>query len=714
MSSLVKEFTLFIMVATLSVVIVAGAECSSQVDTDKDLEVPVSDRVGQETPEKKGQDDPDDPKKEDDGEGEEDKEGKEDKEDKKEGHKLQLLKKSKQKDGSRGKLPQDGRGKKSQGGPVGRKTAPKVMKPTIEVSQSGSKRRTPKPTILEDIHAYRHEPLGMVTLFEEKADLNLENVDFDAEVIAVIDGKKITKNDFMLCAVDSLGALEVDRFLTAVLTKVEKKKLTDAGEDPSQFDVPKEDIDNEIENQMLMTKQQDKSGTFTEKAWKEMIEKACGWDNYYELQRSNLAFGKVFLPDVKQTLPSAEDSQAPLPGFEPGDKEEAPDPVDPTLPIGKDVEGQEVNIFMPLHTWELLSGSDNDKAMRDGLNRSYKEGREISGFIRPQYIRMIKSALIARTEILYHTSGGLPGDVYMRVAGTDIKIKDLYPLMVGKLTVPMKNQILREILATAATDRLLAEGGWQLTEEEFETAYAEHEKMYEGSIFPIEFIMGLHGYYQAEDYRKMYRRRLGLKRMLESQNLMTDEVLKKFFETSARLFYQNGGVKIQSIFLGLFDHKELREREGGLEWADEKMAGILKELEGGADFLEVAKKYEDINGFNRPAETDFMTRNDMRSYFGEKSKSILTCGYSITDDIFYRAEPGKVIGPYTYHYSDFGNPVHRGIYLVKVIEYRSMLELNPYDKSKPTIEEDYLDLSMIHLSSKVLSKADIAFTRKGE
>lgn len=684
MSRLAKEFVLLVMVAALSVIVAADVPCSTA----------SVGRVTQDDPEKKGQDDPEKPEK---------KEGEKGKVQK--GPKLQQLKKPDGRRGSQGKLPQ---GKK----PIEKKTAPKTMKPTIEVSQSGAKRRAPKPTILEDIHAYRQEPLGLVTLFDEWVDLDLDNVDYGADVIATMDGEKVTKNDFMLCAVDSLGALEVDRFMTAVLTKLERKKLIDAGEDPAQFEVAKEAIEEEINNQMMMTKQQDRSGTFTEEAWREMIEKAVGWDNFYELQRSNLAFGKVFLPEVTQSLPPTEGEQIPLPGME-AENQDAP-PVDPNLPVGKNSQGQDVNIFMPLHTWEILSGSDNDKAMRDGLNRTYQEGKEISGFIRPQYIRMIKSALVVKTDVVFHTSGTLPDGVYMRVADTDVKLEDLYPLMTGKLTEPMKAQILREILAMRAIDKLLTEGGWQLGNEEFETAYTEHKKMYEGSIFPIEFIMGLHGYYQTEDYKKMYRRRLGLKKMLESQNLMTDEVLKKFFETSARLFYQNGGVKIQSIFLGVFDHKQLTEREGGFAWAEKQMAAVLKELEGGADFLEVAKKYEDINGFNRPAETDYMTRNDMRSYFGEKSKAILTSGYCLTDHVFYRAEPGNAIGPYKVRFSDFGNPVHRGLYLVKVIGYRSMLDLNPYEQSKPTIEEDYLDLNLVHITSKLLAKADIEFARTGE
>jgi len=312
----------------------------------------------------------------------------------------------------------------------------------------------------------------------------------------------------------------------------------------------------------------------------------------------------------------------------------------------------------------------------------------------------------------YHSSASLPEGVYMRVGDRDVTLDEIYPIVAAPLTRDDLDQVLSEMLVYAAIDKVLDGGGWTLSEKEFEKAFADYEKQYEGTLFPLAFIMNLHGYYQKEDYKRMYRRRLAYAKMLTAQGGMTDKVLKNFFEKGGRLFYQNGGVKIQSIFFGIYDHKAMKVRENGYAWARGKMAEVLKQLKAGTDFLETAKKYEEINGFHRPAETDYMTRNDFRYSFGEKTKSILASGYCLADDCFYNAIPGDVIGPLDVTYSEFDNPVFKGEYLVKVIGFRTMLDLNTFKQSKETIKEDYLDLNFLNWAARTLAKADVEIVRK--
>jgi hypothetical protein len=489
----------------------------------------------------------------------------------------------------------------------------------------------------------------------------------------------------------------------------------------------------------MLVKQQDRSGNFDPDSWKQLIEASYGWEKYRDMQRSILAFGNVYLPPIKPREQPAVEQPKEEPGVEIKDTEEekaAPEDqetlvatpqeitegaeaeekaeLDPNLPVGKNAQGEDVNIYIPLRTWNVLDRSETDKYTRDSLNMAYKEGQPLGGFIRPQYIRTIKDAVIAATDIEYHTSGTLPEDVYMRISEKEVKIDELYPIIAGAASEDDLKQVLQEALVYRAMDRVLETGGWTLSDEEFEEAFGEHEKMYEGTIFPLQFIMSLHGYYMKEDYRKMFRRRLAFERMLESQGMMTDEILQNFQEKGGRLFYQNGGVKIQSLFFGIFDHKLTEMREDGYAWANERMAEALKEIEEGADFLEVAKKYENINGFDRPAEFDYTTRNDLRSNFDEKTKTIIAEGYCLSDDIFYNAKEGDILGPMTVTRGEFGNPVFKGVYLVKVIGYRSMLELNPFDKSRDTIVTDYIDLQFQNWAGRMLAQADITLTRTGK
>jgi len=302
----------------------------------------------------------------------------------------------------------------------------------------------------------------------------------------------------------------------------------------------------------------------------------------------------------------------------------------------------------------------------------------------------------------------------MKIGDREVALDEIYPIVAGQIKEEDLSQVLSELLVFEAIDPVLDEGGWTLSEEAFETEFAAHEKLYEGSIFSLQFVMNLHGYYLLEDYRKMFRRKLAFKKMFQTSGAMTDEMLKNFFEKGGRLFYQNGGVKVQSIFFGIFDHKTMKVREDGYSWAHEQMEGVLKELKEGADFLEVARKHENVNGFNRPCENDYMTRNDFRYQFGEKMKYLLLEGYCLADDCFYNARPGDIIGPIKVTRGEFGNPVFKGEYLVKVVGYRSMLELNSFEQSKEGIIEDYVDLNFIYWAGQTLAGAEIGLTLKAK
>jgi|GEM_PF-3079625 len=612
---------------------------------------------------------------------------------------------------------------KVQQGPQKEEGAEGANKPAMRVSRSGQRREN--PTVVEDITVYRKKPLDFITGLDSRQVIDLEGVDFDADVIATINGLVISRDEFRLNVIDSSGALEVDRSLTAILTDLGREKLIAKGADPTEFEVPDELIETEIKNQILLTKQQDRSGQFSEEGYREMIDMSIGWEKFRDIQRSNLAFGKVYLPTIQPREPKpveeGESNQISTPVKEAteaveaveaeGAKEKAKVVLDPNLPIGKNFQDEEVNIYMPMITWNILDGSDTDRSIRDSLNQAYQEGRALGSFIRPNYVNTIKEALIADTEIVYHTSGTLPEGVYMTVGDRKVTLDDIYPMLIPRLEEGDLKQVLNEMLVYKAMDKPLQQNGFALSDEEFEAAFNKHEKEFEGTLFPLRFIMSLHGYYMKEDYKKMYRRRLGFEKMLQAQGQMNEEVLKEFFETGGRLFYQNGGVKVQEVFFGIFDHKTLKIRDNAWQWAKEQVDAVLKEIEEGADFLEAVKKYEDINGYHRPAELDYMTRNDFRNFLGERTKTILTEGYSLADDIFYNAKEGDIIGPITVTRGEFGNPVLKGIYLFKVVGYRTMLELNPFEKSRPTIETDYTDLTFNGWAGTMVAKADIKITK---
>lgn len=609
-------------------------------------------------------------------------------------------------------------------GSKGNRANKKEIKYIQPQKQDPAKRRQPQTRVkqeakvIKDIEAFRQEPATMITRLKERFEVDFTNVDYDAPVIAVINGEEITKDKFRMNVIDSVGALEVDRFITACLTEVIKEKLIAEGAAPGDFTVPDKMVEDDLKTQALVAKQQDRSGQFNEEIWREQISATFGWERFVEMTRSILSFGIAYLPEIQEpsAAPAGEGGKTdPISTGEtfakPGEEIEVP--IDPSLPVDKDISGKEVNIFMPLHTWKLLDRNDQDRNLRDIINKAYRLKTPLGSFMRPHYIRMIQEAVIDKTEILYYSSGKLPDGVYMRVGGRDVLLDEIYPIVTSRFRQEDKELVLQEMLVYHAMDSELKEKGHFPAEEDFAAAFEAHEKIYEGSLFPLRFIMRINGYLSKENYKKMYFRRHGFEKMLKAEGLFTDEAMERFFQKSGRLFYQNGGVKVQLIFFGVYDHKTRKIRENGFEWAEEQMAGVLKELEEpGADFLAVAKKYENTKGTYNTCDFDYLTRNDLRSCFDEKTKTILNGGYSLADDIFYNKKEGEIVGPILVTRADFGIPVFKGAYLIKVVGYRSMQSLRPFEESRPMVEMDYVDLGFLNWAAKALARSDIKLTRK--
>ncbi len=621
--------------------------------------------------------------------------------------------KKKDEETKKGKLERLKKGDKNSGGKKPRLVKPKTSDPATR-KQRQATRAKQEPKVVEDIVAFRQEPATMTTKLEERFKLDLSDVNYDAPIIATINGEKITREMFRMNVVDSVGALEVDRFTTALLTEIIKEKLIAEGADPSLFDVPDKMVEDDIQTQVMMAKQQDRTGKFDEETWKSQIASTFGWDRFVAMTRSNLAFGVAYLPEIEpapeETLKEDDPVSTGEAFAKPGEEVEVP--IDPSLPVDKDFQGKEVNIHMPLHTWKMLDRSDQDRNLRDIINKAYRMKSPLGGFMRPHYIRMVQEAVVAKTEIIYHTSGKLPEGVYMSVGGKNILLDEIYSIVTGRFRPEDRELVLKEMLVYKAMDRDLKAKGYYPTEEDFEAAFTEHEKTYEGSLFPLRFIMRINGYLSKENYRKMYLRRHGFESMLKGEGKFTDECLQGFFQKSGRLFYQNGGVKVQLIFIGAFDHKERKMREDGFAYAKSEMDKALKELaEPGADFLTVAKKYENPKGTYTTCDFDYLSRNDLRSTFDEKTKTILSEGYSLADDIFYNKKDGDIVGPLMVMRGDFGVPVFKGAYLAKVVSYRTMQDLRPFEDSRPMVEMDYVDLGFLRWSSKVLADSEIVLSR---
>jgi hypothetical protein len=574
----------------------------------------------------------------------------------------------------------------------------------VQPPQQGTQPEPPLAAKIEDINAHRRQLLSFIHSYDEQVKLDLDRVDFDADVVATINGFSITQELFRMYLVMYLGELEVDRFMTALMTQIGMEIRLEEGADPEAFKVSEERVDQEIENQLKIQHQLQKMPEMDMETFKQNIDATYGWERYRDLVRATVGFEKVFLPDIeaKEAPAEGEGEQKEGEGEEKeqehaegeeqehaeGEEQEA---SDADLPVGTNAEGAEVKIHMPMITWNALVGREQERTLRDMLNKNYAEGTPLGGFLRPHFTRTIKEALLRSLDVEFFYTGNLKPGVFLRIEDKELMLEAIYPVVASQLTNADRMMALREALLMKGMDFALEEAGCQMSDAEVKAAFDAHQKEYEGTLFTLDFMIRLHGYLTMARYQNVYRRRAGFEKLFAS-DLNSDEVLKAFYESAGRLLYENGSVKIQVIFFGVFDHKTKSFRENGFAWAETQMAKVLERL-----------KYD----------FQFLNRQHLRMALADPSLNALLEGFSLADYTFYRGETDEIVGPVRKYNRFMGSPSHRGVYLARIKEFRRSQLLKPYDISKKMVVVDYADLRFTAWAQEALAKASVELTTKG-
>jgi len=587
---------------------------------------------------------------------------------------------------------------------------PRSQSKKLSVGQGAQKQDAPKLKI-KDIDAYRGAPLPFIRSNEEVVDLGLMNVDFNADVLAVIDGFEVTQELFRSHLVIFMGGMDVDRFITAMLADYGKKIRIKAGADPTKFEVSEDRVDRAIEAQKSAQEQFNQGAPkLSMEEYKSSIDATLGWDRFREIMRSMTVFERVFMPQIKEKAQDTKKKpEGPVENTEAA--AESKDELDPNLPIVTDIAGEKVNRYIPEITWNVLSDREQTYNVRDMLNSQYKDGSPIMGILRIQFARTIKDAVLKKLGMEYFYSGDLNPGVLLKVGDMELKAADVYAVIKDKVTDAERMLALREILLCKAMDHSLKEAGCLFTPEERKQAYRDHEKQYEGTLFPVEFMAQVYGYINIECYKNIYYRRAAFEKMIKAE--MNDPVtMEKFYESAARFLYEDGNVKLGAIFFGIYNSKEKKYREDGYAWAKSKAAEVMKRLEGGESFEALAREYMDVAGTFNTCEFPPLNRMYLRKTLGESPKSALISGFSMADYIFYRAKNKEVVGPIVNYWSSIGNPSHQGVYLLKVNEFTRAGFMKPFEEAKKTIEGDYCDLKFISWAQEALDGSDIQLTKK--
>ena len=153
------------------------------------------------------------------------------------------------------------------------------------------------------------------------------------------------------------------------------------------------------------------------------------------------------------------------------------------------------------------------------------------------------------------------------------------------------------------------------------------------------------------------------------------------------------------ILISAYDFPNVKWKENGWEWAEQRSAEIKKSLDEGADWKETLEHFSEFwdppipdtghtPQFGRLFKGVFtnQTRNQMLQMIGESEYTIFMRGSALADDIFFEQERGTIAGPFKgphgYYISKYisksppssplnlREPVHRDIAVEYYVRYK--------------------------------------------
>ncbi|MFO0980413.1 MAG: hypothetical protein U1E76_01495 [Planctomycetota bacterium] len=561
--------------------------------------------------------------------------------------------------------------------PAVKPETPPAAQPRPQVTTAPQRPTTPA-TPIADITAYRGDKKAPVVTSENRVRLSLDGINYDAPVLAKVNGEPITQNTFRNRLILSQGFLELEQQLTYILTNRRIEMAVAEGAKKEDFLVTNEEVQKAYED-MKASIPNLAQGMKAEE-WEKQVKDFIGLDRYLDMLRVNLSFGKIFLPPIKKkpAAAGAPDAAAAA-SEEPG---------------------------LPKHTKELLKPEHVEM-----LEQQYKQGQELPFIFRDNFVKEIKAELLKKADLKYFWEGGLEDGVFMKVDGEPLFTDQLWSLVAGRIKHADKDLTLREAIVSLAFDQSLRANKAMLSPEESLKLYKQHESTYENTIFPLAFVANLKGFSSLHKYREYYARKCAFTKWLKAQypDKAFDEQLKAYYyDGPTKLFFEEGRVDSSVLFLSAWDAENNRLKPDGMHAAMDRATQVLDEYRKGASFNDLVKKYSDMtdNAETRKGLIGSKTRYELRRNLGESEYFIYAADYSLAEEIFFCARTDDVLGPVI---RDVPEQVS-GVFLVKANRFERGTAVS-MDAKREQVEQDYIDTSFLNHAHQCLQTAKLELTK---
>lgn len=259
-----------------------------------------------------------------------------------------------------------------------------------------------------------------------------------------------------------------------------------------------------------------------------------------------------------------------------------------------------------------------------------------------------------------HPADGLPEGIALRVNGVEFKTADLLEASRGLISPVAEETAANWVESLELVESELRERGQWLSRATLDALYEAERKEYEGTIFTHDqAVLDFLGFPSMEHYRQFFDARRSFRATLPDPfpaEWMADEIATR------GSFFGLGKVKAEVILIAVVDPVALEYslapkiyRPGSDPFTEYHKTAleVAQQLQDGEPFTDVLLQYSNFPGRIPGSDVlqrdrgrfESLTRADLRSLLGESDYTDFLQGYSVGDDIFFRAEIDAVYGP---------------------------------------------------------------------
>ena len=551
---------------------------------------------------------------------------------------------------------------------------------------------------IPDIKAHRGAPLSYIRSAANRVEVNLGPIDPNAEVVFSVDGRPVSRNEFRRRALMFSAVNETDKYVTKILTDIEVERAKAAGEtrdlsiSEAEIDARMEDTKNLIRAQAHGQMVPDATTTATddpndpgENAVKEFVDsinESIGMEEYRKLLAGDQLFEKVYLPFPTEKVAG-----------EAWDFAKGPPPLDEPKPD-----------WMPAATWDAMGKNEQGRNLRSFIKQWAINGEEIPSMFKPSILSMVRDGLITNTTVSFFFDEEMPDEVFMRVGDKVVTTDELWPLVAKNLVDTDYELIARELLTLEAVRKNLQAAGAWMDDRQFKDAWVAYEAQYTTSFIPLRTILQLRGYTSVDRFREHFRYREAYNKWKKGS--LTDEEVLSHYQGGGRLFFERGTIVVDAAFMPLAGKTF---NDAGLDALQKEMEAAVESARSGAKpgedwFAALMAKYPAPEA-RQPSDGHTFQRNQLSMQTAESELSLLVTGYSKTQDAFYLADKGDIIGPWVERcrHHAWGAEQNTGAWVIRVRDFMRRGPLPAFEgRNKDLAYEDWCDLNFFNWAQESL------------